>query len=140
MQEEGIEPSKYTIICLLRACGSLRSVEHGRAMHDKAHSNGLDNDPFVGSALINMYAKCCALAKAQEVFNKLSVQNVVSWTGLISGYAQLGKDAMVVKLFNKMLLENIQPNVITFTVMLNVCRHSGLNHESEIPQKFQVYS
>ena len=38
-----------------------------------------------------MHAKCAFLAKAQEVFDKLRLSNVVLWTSLIRGYVENGQ-------------------------------------------------
>mgnify|MGYP002776909459 FL=1 len=86
----------------------------------------LRNDILMGNAIVDMYAKCGVPAKAQEVFDDLPVQDVVSWNALISGYAQLGKDRGVVVLFDKMIGEGIKPDMVTFTIVLTTCSHSGL--------------
>ena len=73
-----------------------------------------------------MYARCNALLKAEQVFNMLPIQDVVSWTALIAGYAQNGEHETVFKLFNKMVGEGIKPNLVTFIVILNACSFLGL--------------
>ena len=44
----------------------------------------------LGNALVDMYAKCGELEKAQKAFSDLSVRDVISWNALISGYAEKG--------------------------------------------------
>lgn len=39
---------------------------------------------LVGSFLVDMYPKCGSLANAQEVSDKLPVQDAVCWTALIT--------------------------------------------------------
>jgi pentatricopeptide repeat protein len=105
MQEEGIEPSKYTLICLLRACGSLSSLEYGRALHDKAHVNGLETDPFVGSALINMYGKSGDLHEAENVFCGLCYRDIISWSAMISAYLEHQEGESALLLYRQMIEE-----------------------------------
>ena len=38
----------------------------------------------IGSALVDMYAKCGALVKAQKVLEELPVHDVVAWSALIA--------------------------------------------------------
>ena len=77
------------------------------------------------------YAKCGALAKAQEVFDDLYINDVVSWTTLITGYSQIRKHDIAFHLFNKMRSMGIAPNPITFLVILNACSCSGLVNQGE---------
>ena len=86
----------------------------------------LEKSVVLGNALVDMYAKCGALRKAQEVFDKLCIRDVVSWTVLIMGYSQLGKHEIVFNLFSKMIGEGIQPDLVTFILVLNACTYSCL--------------
>ena len=56
----------------------------------------LEGNVFYGSALVYMYAKCGSLGESKEVFDTLSVQNVVTWTTLIKAYTNQmhGMDAL----------------------------------------------
>jgi pentatricopeptide repeat protein len=91
----------------------------------------LERDPIVGNALVDMYAKCGSLDKAEQVFHKLQVQDLVSWTSLIAGYAQRGESGNVFHAFEKMIRGGIKPNVVTFVNVLNACSHAGLVGEGQ---------
>ncbi|KAI3984610.1 hypothetical protein MKX01_040487 [Papaver californicum] len=45
---------------------------------------GFVNSVFVGSALLDMYAKCGCIALGCRVFEEMPERNVVSWTAIIS--------------------------------------------------------
>ena len=47
----------------------------------------LQIDIGLGSALLDMYVKCCAISKVRRVLNGLPYRNVVSWNALIAGYS-----------------------------------------------------
>ena len=48
-------------LSLLKACGQLKDAESGRAIYAEVARNGLlHHDPFIGSALVDMHAKCGA--------------------------------------------------------------------------------
>lgn len=69
MQDEGLSPNVVTYICLTKACSSIRSVEKGEEIHIDPDRQGLLEKNYVlGSALVDMYVRCGALAQAQAVF------------------------------------------------------------------------
>jgi pentatricopeptide repeat protein len=51
---------------------------------------GLERDTHLGSALLDMYAKCDLLDDARALFHKLPEADVVSWTALITGCVEHG--------------------------------------------------
>ena len=133
MQHEGFSPDVVTIICVLKACASIAAIEKGKAIHAQIDREGLvEREILIGNALVDLYAKCGAPQKAHEVFDKLIVQDEVSWTALIAGYARHGRDEIVMDLFDKMVEEGLEPNHITYTIVLNVCSHSGLLEKGQM--------
>ena len=127
MQYEGIPPDVITFICMLKACGSMGSVAMGEEVHVKVKNQQLwKKDMVLGNALVDMYAKCGMLGKAQEVFNELPCRDVISWSALMDGYAQMGEAEKVIENFNKMMIEDVIPDVVTFLVLLTACNHAGL--------------
>lgn len=126
LQHEGIMPNAITFISCLKACGSTRAIAQGRKIHNQIiRSGSLDKDPIVGSALVNMYAKCGLLVKAQEVFDKLSRRNVISWTALMFGYAEQAQGEEALDCFKQMQLEGICPNAVAFACSLKACSSIG---------------
>ena len=89
----------------------------------------LKKDTTLGTALIDMYVKCSALSKAQELFDNLTIPDTIAWNALIAGYAQLGQPRRVFNVFGKMRESNTIPDLITFLVLLNACSHAGLVQE-----------
>jgi pentatricopeptide repeat protein len=50
--------------------------------------SGFECDVFMGSSLVDMYAKRGNIEDAWRMFNKMPSQNVVTWTTMILGYVQ----------------------------------------------------
>ena len=72
--KEKDSPNEVTYICILKACGSVRTVDKGKQIHEEfANKCLLLNNIVLSNALVNMYVKCGMLAKAQEVLEELSV-------------------------------------------------------------------
>ena len=134
MRTHGIPPNDVTFICILEACSNLGAIDKAKEMHAEIDRQGLlARNILVGNALLEMYAKCGLHSRAQEVFDQLRIRDVVTWNTLIASYAQLGDNNTVFELFNEMMQQDdIQPNPVTFTILLNACSHSGELGKGEI--------
>lgn len=94
--------------------------------------NNFPNEPqdlFVTNHLINMYAKFGYLDDARHLFDEMPKRNVVSWTALISGYAQHGNAEECFRLFCS-LLQYFFPNEFSLASVLISCDylHGKLVH------------
>jgi pentatricopeptide repeat protein len=126
LQSEGLSPNVVTFVCLLKACGNIGSINKGKQIHSEIVSRGLlVKDIVLGNAIVDMYAKCGMLSKAQEVLEELQARDVVSWNALIAGYIQQGQSHKALNCFERMLMENLSPNIITFTCILKACGSIG---------------
>lgn len=121
MRLEGVSPNAVTFVCSLKNCCIVGALEKGLDMHMAIAEEGLEGDPFICSALVDMYAKCGSFAEAGEVFHEMPVHDIVLWTALIAGYAEhgLGEDAL--KFLDRMITEGISPNLATFLCVLKAC-------------------
>ena len=68
-----------------------------------------------------MYAKCGALGKSGEVFDKIQVRNVVRWNELIGAYVHQGHSEQALLLFNKMKKDGFSPDAATYICILKSC-------------------
>ncbi|KAI5084860.1 hypothetical protein GOP47_0001029 [Adiantum capillus-veneris] len=122
MQREGILPDSVTYVAILKVCASIRVIDKGKQMHDEILRQGLLGDNIIlGTALVDMYAKCGALSQAHSVLENLPSRNVVSWNALITGYAQEGQGQLALKCFEQMQREGILPNRVTYLCILKAC-------------------
>jgi pentatricopeptide repeat protein len=64
MQQEGGSPDKFTFVQVINACCGLGTLEEGRCVHHQMIQSGLESDVFVGSSLVDMYAKCGSIEDA----------------------------------------------------------------------------
>eukprot|EP00250_Pteridium_aquilinum_P019876 c24618_g1_i1 orf=1-1539(-) len=88
MPQNVVVPNAVTFTCICKACSSLGAIEKGQHIHMDIIKCGLEEDYFIGNSLSCMYAKCDSLLEAVEVFDKLQVKDVVSYSALIAGYAK----------------------------------------------------
>ncbi|XP_024379060.1 pentatricopeptide repeat-containing protein At3g20730 [Physcomitrium patens] len=122
MLDEGQKPDKVTYISILNACTSL---EQGTLLHSVIMKAGFELDVRVGTALVNMFSKCGSVVDALKVFQKLPQRNVVSWTSVISAYAQAGEPERALECYAKMLNEGMVADKRAYTTILNVCAMLG---------------
>eukprot|EP01018_Ginkgo_biloba_P027099 Gb_06370 [translate_table: standard] len=129
MQRAGMKPNQFAFASVLRACTGLTALEQGKQVHAHIIRSGYKSDVCVGSTLIDMYAKCGSIVDARTVFDKMDMQNEISWTALIVGCAQhgLGKEAL--QLFEQMQMVGMKPDHVTFVGVLSACSHAGLVDE-----------
>eukprot|EP01018_Ginkgo_biloba_P015184 Gb_08053 [translate_table: standard] len=126
MQLSGAKPNSITIASVLPACAYLVGLQQGKEIHDYIFRSGFESDVFVGSAVVDMYAKCGSIKDACQVFDNMSHRDVVAWTAMIVGYAMHGHAEDALALFSQMRLKGMKPNKITFTGVLSACSHAGL--------------
>eukprot|EP01018_Ginkgo_biloba_P036740 Gb_04648 [translate_table: standard] len=129
MQLKGLKPTPNTFASVLSACANLAALEQGMDIHEDIIRSGLQSDVYVGSALVDMYAKCGSIEKARHVFDKIHERNTVSWTAMIAGYAMHGCAKEALKLFEQMQQSGLKPNHVTLLCVLTACSHAGLIHE-----------
>ncbi|KAK9740064.1 hypothetical protein RND81_03G008500 [Saponaria officinalis] len=129
MQLAGVKPNAVTIPCLLPACGNIAALMHGKAAHCFSLRRGMVDDVFVGSALIDMYAKCGKIRDSQLCFDKMPEKNLVTWNVIIGGYAMHGNYKEAFEMFDAMQKSGQKPNAVTFTCLLSACNQKGLVDE-----------
>eukprot|EP00250_Pteridium_aquilinum_P019319 c24389_g6_i1 orf=603-2297(+) len=131
MQEDGTHPNKYTFVALLKACAKLKNGKMGRQLREELAVNGFEEDSFVGSTLVYMYAKCGMIEEAREVFDGLRVRDAVAWNALITGYADHGLGHEALHFLEKMQAEGVCPNAITYICILKICSNLGFTNRGK---------
>ncbi|KAL3840538.1 hypothetical protein ACJIZ3_025129 [Penstemon smallii] len=122
------QPDPVTVVAVLSACASLADIKLGSSLHAYSIREGFlgSNNVYVGTALLNLYAKCGDAESAHNVFDGMTVKNKVTWNAMIGGYGKQGDSSKCFELFNDMLKEkNMEPSDIVFTVILSACSHTG---------------
>eukprot|EP01018_Ginkgo_biloba_P024429 Gb_13303 [translate_table: standard] len=129
MQLADMKPNSITMVSVLSSYAQLGALQQGKWIHDYIIRSGFESDVFVGTALIDMYAKCGSIEIARQMFDKMSKRNVVSWNAMIAGYGMHGHGEEALQIFLKMQQACIEPNYITFISVLSACSHAGLVDE-----------
>ncbi|XP_043715369.1 putative pentatricopeptide repeat-containing protein At1g68930 [Telopea speciosissima] len=126
MQRNGVQPDEFTLGSVISSCANLASLEEGSQFHAHALALGLVTSLTVSNALITLYGKCGSLEDSHRLFNEMHIRDEVSWTALVSGYAQFGKAKQTIELFERMLADGLKPDGVTFIGVLSACSRAGL--------------
>ena len=124
--EYGLRPDDFTFASILAVCAGLASIQHGKQIHAHLTRTRPFQDVGVGNALVSMYAKCGSIVYACNVFDKMTLHNLVSWNTIIAGYANHGLGERAVKIFEQMREIGVKPDSVTFIGLLMACSHCGM--------------
>ncbi|CAD5175506.1 unnamed protein product [Musa acuminata subsp. malaccensis] len=121
MRGRDVEPTRSTIGSVLSAAANLMALTEGQQVHSEAIRFGLDSNVFVGSSLVNLYAKCIQIEDARKVFDFLDAKNIVMWNAMLGGYIQNGYAEEVMLLFSEMKMLDFESDEFTFVSVFGAC-------------------
>ncbi len=119
MRQEGMTPDRIAFVLLLDGCASLRALEEGRQVDDQIIETACEADVFVGTSLVDMYAKCGSMEDAQRVFNNMPSRTVVCRNAMILGHVKCAQGQKALKLFQPMQHKGVWLDCGTFVGVLN---------------------
>lgn len=130
MIHSSVTPNTFTLSTALRGCSALALFEQGKLIHGFSIKCGLNEDRFVGAALIDTYGKCGHVSMARSVFDCFSELDLVLVNAMIYGYAQNGIGTEAICLFERLLDASLEPNNVTYISVLSACSNAGLVEEA----------
>nr|XP_025689762.1 pentatricopeptide repeat-containing protein At4g19191, mitochondrial isoform X1 [Arachis hypogaea]XP_025689763.1 pentatricopeptide repeat-containing protein At4g19191, mitochondrial isoform X1 [Arachis hypogaea] len=125
MLDCGLLPDISTILNLLSSCVQPKALFQGLLIHSHGIQLGCDADVCVVNTLISMYSKCGDVHSARLLFDGMSVRTCVSWTVMISGYAEKGYMDEALNLFNTMEASGENPDLVTVLALISGCGQTG---------------
>lgn len=125
MQEEGKRPDWITVVAVLPALADMGYLIMGKSIHGYVMRAGFDCYVNVLTALVDMYAKCGAVRTARLIFDSMESKTVVTWNSMIDGYVQSGDPKEALALFEKMLVEGIEPSDVSIMEAIHACADLG---------------
>ncbi|KAG0469386.1 hypothetical protein HPP92_018714 [Vanilla planifolia] len=118
----GERPNRYTLTVML---GSSSLIE-GQQLQGFVVKRGWDSDGFIGTALVDMYAKNRELYHARLAFDRIKSKDVVCFNSLISGFGRMGHVENFIAVFEEMCATTLIPNHSTLVSLLNCCAGFGI--------------
>ncbi|KAF2588188.1 hypothetical protein F2Q70_00041056 [Brassica cretica] len=124
-----LKPNSITLMTVLPSCAALSALAKGKEIHAYSIKNNLATGVAVGSALVDMYAKCGSLHNARKVFDQIPIRNVITWNVIIMAYGMHGNGQDAIDLLKMMMVQKVKPNEVTFISVFAACSHSGMVDE-----------
>lgn len=132
MRKEGSAcQSEFVFTSALSALAVSDCLNTGRQIHCLAVKVGLLMFTSVENALVTMYAKCGSLNDALQTFEFSDHKNSITWSAMITGYAQSGDSLNSLLLFSKMHFSGVQPSEFTLVGVINACSDFGSVEEGQ---------
>ncbi|KAG8079202.1 hypothetical protein GUJ93_ZPchr0007g3564 [Zizania palustris] len=107
-----LRPNASTLVSLLPLLAQQGALDQGTCVHAYCIRVCLDHKVtdgvLVGTALLDMYAKCGSLVYARRVFDDMPARNEVTWSALISGFVLCGRMTQAFILFKDMLAKGLR--------------------------------
>ncbi|KAF3627654.1 pentatricopeptide repeat-containing protein like [Capsicum chacoense] len=119
--ERGDDANEFVFTSVLSAIALPEFINVGKQIHCLSLKNGYLWTVSVANATVTMYAKCGSLDDACSAFELSSEKNSITWSALITGYAQNGDCEKALKLFSEMHYSGMNPSEYTLVGVLNAC-------------------
>ena len=121
MRRMGVKCSKFTFSSIVKACIGVGDFEVGRQIHGQILRNGLQDDEFVGSSLVEMYSFFGDVDDGLRCFELTPKLDVVSWTSMISGCVRNGKFENALSLFYRFLVDGRKVDEFIVSSVMGAC-------------------
>ncbi|EOA29957.1 hypothetical protein CARUB_v10013060mg [Capsella rubella] len=118
-----IKPDAFTLSSVLPIFSEYVDVIKGKEIHGYAIRKGIDADVYIGSSLVDMYAKSARIEDSERVFSHLARRDSISWNSLVAGYVQNGRYNEALRLFRQMVTTKVRPGPVAFSSVIPACAH-----------------
>ncbi|KAK9110906.1 hypothetical protein Scep_018425 [Stephania cephalantha] len=126
MRERGLAMNEAVVVSALSASAQLGLLEQGRLVHSTIRLGEFPITVAIGTALVDMYAKCGCIDMSRNVFDGMRRRDVWSWNVMICGLAAHGLAKEALSQFRRFVREGFVPGNVTFVGVLNACSRAGL--------------
>lgn len=110
----------------LNACARSSSSHAGRRIHCQAFKTDiLCSNPYIATALVDVYCKCKKIHDAHNLFDELPIRNVVAWNSMIHGYSRSEFPVFSLELLGKMGISGVSPTAFTLSSAVTACAIMG---------------
>ncbi|CAK9180919.1 unnamed protein product [Ilex paraguariensis] len=121
------DPDEYTFTSVLKACAGLKDDVEGSKIHSVVAKCGFEFNLFVRNSLIDMYFKVGHEKIAFQLFDEMSIRDVVSWNTMLSGYCLCGRVHEARRAFEEMG----ERNLVSWSTLISGYARLGLLDEAK---------
>lgn len=125
LQECPLEKNEFVTTAVLSAVSVPSGLLMGVQVHGLVVKDGLVGFMSVENSLVTLYAKAECMEAARQVFGSSKERNSITWSAMITGYAQNGEADSAARMFLQMHAAGFSPTEFTFVGVLNACSDMG---------------
>ncbi|XP_050880843.1 pentatricopeptide repeat-containing protein At5g48910 [Lathyrus oleraceus] len=138
MREKGIRPNEAILVTVLSASAQMGLLGCGRFIHSTIESLRFRITVPIGTALVDMYAKCGCIEESRALFDCMLKKDIWTWNVMICGLASHDRAKEALSLFHEFICEGFSPVNVTFVGVLNACSRAGFVSEGRHYFKLMV--
>ncbi|XP_010424778.1 PREDICTED: pentatricopeptide repeat-containing protein At5g04780 [Camelina sativa] len=121
MRNEGFKFSEFTISSVLSACGANCDALECKKLHCLSVKTSLELNLYVGTALVDLYAKCGMIKDAVQVFESMQDKSSVTWSSMVAGYVQNKNYEEALLLYRRVQRMSLEQNQFTLSSVICAC-------------------
>ncbi|KAF5736631.1 Tetratricopeptide repeat-like superfamily protein isoform 1 [Tripterygium wilfordii] len=128
MLEEGVRPNELTIVSALSACARIGALKTGVQIHNYISDNAIQLNSAIGTALVDMYAKCGDIEQANKVFGQTKgiKPDEIAFLAILTACSHSGQVNLGLNFFDSMTLDySIEPTMKHYTLMVDLLGRAG---------------
>lgn len=122
MRSYGIVPDFLTLSSILKASAGCRDVDLGQQIHGYLIKTDPGRDPYAGSGLVDLYAKCGLFDDSIKAFDSMKDKDLITWNALISGCSHNEKHGEALSYFCKLREDGCDIDRTTLSAILKEAR------------------
>ncbi|XWS29864.1 hypothetical protein CRYUN_Cryun24cG0066700 [Craigia yunnanensis] len=116
---------------LLQQCSKSKSLNQGKQIHPQIILNASDQNTFMITKLIQLYADCDDFVAANKLFDKLPQPNVFLWTAILAYYSRHEMYRKCIESYCEMKMSGVLPDGYVFPKVLRasaqlLCFETGI--------------
>lgn len=131
MVSHGIKESASTFSSVLSVCSNAGFYTEGIQIHCRVLSLGFGLNLYIGSALVDLYMRMGPSVRALDLFDELPERNLATWNLMLRAFCELSRPDEVLRMYNKMKAEGVEPNGLSFCYMVRGCSNGMLLDEGK---------
>ncbi|XP_068651495.1 pentatricopeptide repeat-containing protein At4g02750-like [Aristolochia californica] len=126
MELAGLKYDVVSFMGILSACANLNAIKQGKEIHAYLIRKAFHCHLFVANSVLDMYIKCGQIENGKLIFDRMMNRDVASWNTMILGYGMQGELETAVNLFDKMKVEGMDYDHVSYLAALSACSHGGM--------------
>nr|XP_016507518.1 PREDICTED: pentatricopeptide repeat-containing protein At2g40720-like [Nicotiana tabacum] len=120
-KNRGCKLMSTTYSSTLKACSEGEDIDFGRQVHSDVVKMGFEDDPYVCTSVLSMYARVGMLEDADKAFDSVLNKEVEVWNSMISAYVGNVRGDDALRVYNEMRSRGIPSDSFTLSNILISC-------------------